>query len=453
MVAALIACEVLVIITAVVLVQYQYYKLALGAPLALSSGLSLGVLMAAQYLVVSVLRRDYHYANLAAARRPVERVFNSWSISVVCLMFVLFMTKSGAEFSRGSVAINYFVCMVLLCLLRRTAAAGSLAMARAGRVAARTMMLVGTESEIARFYEIGRPEQKGIQIVGTVAVNTGAELPLKRQFEAAVEIGRRCCPEEIVLLFNWKERELIQECLGYLLVLPAAIGLCPESFHLPVVGSNAPQSSTLVNFPLARKPLSALEIVVKRLFDLTVAGLSLLVLSPLLGCIALAIRLETRGPVLFRQKRYGFNRTPFEIYKFRSMYVEHLNERFRQAARNDTRITRVGSFIRKLNLDELPQLVNVIKGEMSLVGPRPHPVDLDDHFTSRVTLYARRHNVLPGITGWAQVNGLRGVTDEEWKMRDRVLHDLYYLDNWSVLFDIRILMLTVLTAKAFTNAA
>ena len=449
----LIAFEVAVIFATMALSESHYYELVLRAKPASPSAGSLGIVIASLYVVISALRGDYRYTDLAMPRRPIERLVNSWFVTVVCVVFILFLTKSSAGFSRGTFVISMLVCLILLGLLRRVAAAASLSLARAGRLDARRIMLIGPPAGIARSIETGCSCQQGVQVVGVAKISPGDAALISQELRGAVEIGRRCRPEEIMLALEWKDGAVIQECLRELLVLPAAITLSLESFHDPVAGKSWPEPGRLLSISLARKPLTPIEIVAKRIFDMVGASLCLVVLLPVLAGIALAIGIESRGPILFRQKRYGFNRAPFEIFKFRSMYAAHASEPFRQAVRDDRRVTRVGRFIRKLNLDELPQLINVLRGEMSLVGPRPHPVDLDDHYTSRVSLYARRHNVRPGITGWAQVNGLRGVTDEEWKMHDRLTHDLFYLDNWSVMFDIKILVLTVLTPKAFYNAA
>jgi lipopolysaccharide/colanic/teichoic acid biosynthesis glycosyltransferase len=156
--------------------------------------------------------------------------------------------------------------------------------------------------------------------------------------------------------------------------------------------------------------------------------------------------------VFFRQRRYGFNQQPFRIIKFRTMTTLDDGDVIRQACRNDGRITRIGGWLRRWNIDELPQLINVLRGDMSLVGPRPHALSHDREYEQRISLYARRHNVRPGITGWAQVNGLRGETDTDEKMRRRVDYDLYYIDNWSMLFDLKILLYTVFSRRAYRNA-
>ena len=191
--------------------------------------------------------------------------------------------------------------------------------------------------------------------------------------------------------------------------------------------------------------------IAKRLFDIVAAAIGLVLLLPFFALVALLIRLDSPGPALFRQQRYGFNQKPFHIYKFRTMRV-HEDDLVRQARQDDERVTRVGRYLRRWNIDELPQLLNVLVGDMSLVGPRPHAVPHNQAFERRIGLYARRHNVKPGITGWAQVNGLRGATDTEDKMRRRVEYDLYYIDNWSLALDLQIIGRTIFSRKAYRNA-
>jgi exopolysaccharide biosynthesis polyprenyl glycosylphosphotransferase len=191
-------------------------------------------------------------------------------------------------------------------------------------------------------------------------------------------------------------------------------------------------------------------------FDKTIAATALLLFSPLLAVIALAVKLDSRGPVLFRQKRYGFNNDLVEVWKFRSMHVEAADATAsRLVTKNDPRVTRVGRIIRKASLDELPQLINVLMGTLSLVGPRPHAVQAkaaDRLYPDVVADYFVRHKVKPGITGWAQINGWRGETDTPEKIRKRVEHDLFYIDNWSLGLDLYILAKTPLSLLNGENA-
>jgi putative colanic acid biosynthesis UDP-glucose lipid carrier transferase len=207
---------------------------------------------------------------------------------------------------------------------------------------------------------------------------------------------------------------------------------------------------------LWHRPLSTWERLAKVLEDRVLALLFLVLASPLMLLIALAIKLDSRGPVLFHQRRAGFGNDTFEMLKFRTMVAGASSDREEaevpQARRNDTRITRVGGFLRRSSLDELPQLVNVLRGEMSLVGPRPHAIQHDRFYASLIDDYLARQRVKPGLTGWAQVNGLRGETDTPEKMRRRVLYDLYYIDNWSVWLDLKILFLTIFVGFVHKNA-
>jgi exopolysaccharide biosynthesis polyprenyl glycosylphosphotransferase len=195
------------------------------------------------------------------------------------------------------------------------------------------------------------------------------------------------------------------------------------------------------------RPIADWDIVIKWLFD-RVVGMGLLIAAaPVMAVVALLIKFDSPGPIFFRQRRYGFNNELIEVYKFRSMYVEATDaSATKLVTKNDPRVTRIGRFIRKTSLDELPQLINVaIKGNLSLVGPRPHATHAkaaNRLYDDVVDGYFARHRVKPGITGWAQVNGWRGETDTSDKIQRRVEHDLYYIENWSVLFDLSILIKT-----------
>ncbi len=189
----------------------------------------------------------------------------------------------------------------------------------------------------------------------------------------------------------------------------------------------------------------------KRAFDITLAGTGLLMLSPILALFAVLVKLSSKGPSFFVQKRTGYNQKEFNCYKFRSMRLSDDADKI-QATENDPRKTKVGDFMRKTNIDELPQLLNVLKGEMSLVGPRPHMLEHTTEFKSKVTEYMHRHYVKPGITGWAQVNGWRGPTDTQEKIEKRVQFDLEYIENWDLLMDIKIILMTVFSKKSKENA-
>ncbi|KAF0232242.1 MAG: putative glycosyl [Beijerinckiaceae bacterium] len=204
------------------------------------------------------------------------------------------------------------------------------------------------------------------------------------------------------------------------------------------------------------RPLSDLNAAVKAVFDRIVAAIALVALSPLMLLVALAVKLESKGPILFRQPRYGFNNEMINVYKFRSMYTDLTDQHgARQVTKLDPRVTRVGRFIRKTSIDELPQLLNVLRGDLSLVGPRPHAMQskADNRLYQEVVDgYYARHRMKPGITGWAQINGWRGETDTAEKIERRVEHDLYYIEHWSLPFDLYILAMTPLSLLNTRNA-
>jgi lipopolysaccharide/colanic/teichoic acid biosynthesis glycosyltransferase len=227
-------------------------------------------------------------------------------------------------------------------------------------------------------------------------------------------------PEDIFILAPLTQREAIDACLSSFQRVPASIHFVPERLFDGLANIQFGRIGTINSLQLVRKPLTLFEICQKRLFDMVLSGIALVILSPLFALIALAIKLDSRGPVFFLQRRYGFNQEPFRIFKFRSMTTMEDGRIVRQVSRNDVRVTRAGRFMRQTNIDELPQLLNVLRGDMSLVGPRPHAMAHDQLFDRKIVNYARRHNVKPGITGWAQVNGLRGETDTQEKMRMRV---------------------------------
>jgi putative colanic acid biosynthesis UDP-glucose lipid carrier transferase len=184
--------------------------------------------------------------------------------------------------------------------------------------------------------------------------------------------------------------------------------------------------------------------VVKRASDLAIAAGTLLLAAPIMAVVAIAVKLSSPGPILFRQRRHGLDGKEIVVYKFRTMTCMENGANVTQAQRDDPRVTRLGRFLRKSSVDELPQLINVLQGRMSVIGPRPHALVHNDHYRQLIAGYARRHKVKPGISGWAQVHGCRGETKTVDDMRERVEHDLYYLRNWSLGLDLRIALKTLL---------
>jgi len=262
--------------------------------------------------------------------------------------------------------------------------------------------------------------------------------------------------DDVFIALPWSAENRINEVLNVVQVIPANIHLFPDALRLSLASRQVSAMDGIPVVTMMNKPVSGWGYLAKVALDKLLATIGFVVLLPFLALVALLIKLDSKGPVLFRQPRLGFNNKIMYIYKFRSMYTEQSDVAAdKLATRDDPRITKVGRILRKLSIDELPQLVNVIRGDMSLVGPRPHALKAKaaGHlYHEIVSGYALRHKIKPGITGWAQVSGWRGETDTEEKIIRRVECDLFYMNNWSVLFDLYILLMTVLKVPFHKNA-
>jgi Undecaprenyl-phosphate glucose phosphotransferase len=260
--------------------------------------------------------------------------------------------------------------------------------------------------------------------------------------------------DDVIVALPWSADREIATLVEKLRELPVNVYLSTDlvGFRLPF--RQSPDHFGAV--PLVEvmgRPLAGWDVLRKTSLDYGLGIVLTLLMLPLMGVIALAIKLDSRGPVLYRQKRYGFVNKVFEIYKFRTMRDEaDCGGKITQATRDDPRVTRVGRFLRKTSLDELPQFFNVLNGTMSLVGPRPHAIDHNEEFSQTTRGYFARHRVKPGITGWAQVNGLRGETKTVEAIKARTRYDIHYVENWSLLFDLRILAMTVVVCLTRRNA-
>ena len=325
---------------------------------------------------------------------------------------------------------------------------------RIKRIEARRVILIGDTDKCFEFSE--RLGATGIRTVCSFRSPTRRDIKCANKFDSKIGKMVAACrshrTDDVIILAS-------QDNLPKMVDVAAAFAELPAGVHIiPINELGLLASAQIVNFgnlhtiQVYRPPLSASELFIKRTFDLIVATIGLVAFSPLFLIVSIAIKLDSPGPIFFRQKRHGFNNEEIRVFKFRSMTTMEDGRQFTQAIKNDSRLTRLGRILRLTNIDELPQLINVVYGEMSLVGPRPHPTALNDLFNSMIGRFSRRHNVKPGITGWAQINGHRGVTDTLEKMQRRLEYDLHYIDNWSLLFDIKIIVMTLFSKKAYINA-
>jgi len=278
-------------------------------------------------------------------------------------------------------------------------------------------------------------------------------VPVERNLEAMLEFVRENDVRELWLALPITKERTIHRIVMALRNDFVNIRFIPDVRSLSFFSQPVVDLLGVPAINLAASPVTDLRVLPKRVFDIVFAGGVLVALAPLLALIALAVKLTSKGPVFFKQRRKGLDGNEFEIYKFRSMKVHaEVAGQVTQARRNDPRVTRVGAFLRRTSLDELPQFINVLKGEMSVVGPRPHALAHDDIYKDLVRGYMARYRIKPGITGWAQVNGFRGETDRVEKMRDRVRFDLHYMQHWSFALDLRIVAMTMWKGFAGQNA-
>ena len=401
--------------------------------------LLLGLLLATQCLT---LAGCYNTKLVDRLTSQVPLATVGWTVAILCTLAGLYFIKQVEPISRIWIGSWYAVALCGLIGLR---CLGKLWISRARQQGALLR-------RIAIVREPGTPLERildGIDMDPSLAVQadivvdfTTAEAAdsVVRQLEAFVSV------EQVVLVCNPRHTVALTQIVQKLRHLPVEINLVvgPLAGDLPVIGMRAVGS--LPATVLLERPMDGPLSAVKDVFDRVAAFALIVFLVPFLALISLAIKLDSRGPVLYRQVRFGFNRQKIEVLKFRSMYQERCDPptaaTVAQATRDDDRITSVGRFLRRTSFDELPQLFNVLRGDMSLVGPRPHAIAHDHHYSELIDGYLGRHRVKPGITGWAQVNGCRGETRSAEDMRRRIELDLYYIDNWSLSLDLKILCRT-----------
>ncbi len=415
--------------------------------------------IAALVSLVSIAFRQF----IGIQRQPLHTLL--WNgLGAVALAFsfflsTLFLLKAIGDYSRGAFVFSAIAVVGTISITRTMSYFWLQSAIRSGLIEARQVMLIGNEQSRSQF----------AGLVRTAGIRSTASLPFPhhrnaisgREDSALVDVKaarqtidfcRSIHPDDIVILASPEELPAAPELARMLSELPVNVHIVPTGSVNIFGTSQIAELGDLKTLQVSRPPLSLFERSFKRIFDIAVAAAGLILLAPLFAIVAIAIKLESRGPVLFWQRRHGYNNTIIDVAKFRSMRAAGDDDCFIQAKRRDSRVTHVGRLLRRTNIDELPQLINVLIGDMSIVGPRPHATAHNEMFEGRILPFSRRHNIKPGITGWAQVNGHRGETDTVEKMRRRVEHDLYYIDNWSFLLDMKIILLTLFSRRAYINA-
>ncbi|MCU0886167.1 MAG: undecaprenyl-phosphate glucose phosphotransferase [Beijerinckiaceae bacterium] len=406
----------------------------------------------------------YHVGAMRSFAPQSLRLLAGWSALFLAAIASIFLLKVGEEFSRVWLVSWYAAGLVAIMGSRIVLSFVLRSLTRSGRLERRTAIVGGGEAGIGLIEALEGQHESGVRIVGVFddrnddrSPDTVGGYPKLGTVEDLVEFARRTHLDLVIFTLPISAESRLLHMLRKLWVLPIDIRLSAHMSKLRFRPHSYSYIGAVPVLDVFDKPIADWDMVIKMVFDRVVGTLALIALSPVMLITAIAVKLDSKGPVFFRQKRYGFNNEMIEVFKFRSMYTEQSDATASKlVTKGDPRVTRVGRFIRKTSLDELPQLFNVVfSGNLSLVGPRPHAAHAkaqEQLYDQVVDGYFARHKVKPGITGWAQINGWRGETDTEDKIQRRVEHDLYYIENWSVLFDLYILVMTPVSLLKTENA-
>jgi Undecaprenyl-phosphate glucose phosphotransferase len=425
-----------------------YIDFILGPPQALLPYLALTIPLAVALHFFFKQMRLHEIDTLAGPTIRFGSIWGGLILSFLVLLGGMFLFKIADFYSRGWLLSWFALCAVALIALRWATMKYLQTALEAGRVF-RRIALYGTPAYVTPLKHHVEREFPDAVVTGVYLNESGRESEEPagesnslRDLQNAMASGRY---EKIIIGMPASEIGRIRATVKGLASFAPEIMLCTnlEAFPLPLHGSRAiGRLRAEIVSPVPEAEQNRFQ---KRLLDWTIAAIGLTLLAPLLALTALAIKLDSPGPVFFRQRRYGRNNRIFRIFKFRTMTVAEDGEAVIQAEKGDQRVTRVGRILRAASIDELPQMINVLFGQMSIVGPRPHALSHEEKFEQSSDLFSRRRRVLPGITGWAQVNGCRGETKTQSDVARRLEYDLYYIDNWSIWFDVEIIVRTVVT--------
>lgn len=400
---------------------------------------------------------------LDAIMRPLafaDKTAIAFLTTFLFLVAAAFSLKVSASFSRVWVG-TFAVGALTATLLARLLAAQIVAQLARRRVFTRDIVIAGASEQVRRLLshiQTAKPPfitLRGVFLDGPdQAAILGTDVARLGGLGDLVSHVRSNSVDDVVIALPWSEDERILSVVTQLRELPVNVYLGSDliGFRLPFRQS-PDHFGELPLVEVMGRPLAGWGMLQKTILDYSLALTLLILLLPVMGLIALAIKLDSRGPVFFRQERYGFVNRVFRIYKFRTMRrtIEPVVKNV-QATRNDPRVTKLGRFLRRTSLDELPQLFNVVNGTMSIVGPRPHASDHNEEYSQVIRGYFARHRVKPGITGWAQVKGFRGETKTPAEMEARVKYDIYYVENWTLLFDLKVILMTIVVILNGRNA-
>ena len=398
---------------------------------------------------------DFQYA--AKPRVEAVDIIVSWIATGLLLAFFAFLIKIGVAYSRGAFVVFFFLAPVGLLGVRKVSKIIlSNAIAR-GLIGRRDIVLVGDQDELSVLEPRDLLAFFGAGDVNRFALSKESDPLLRasddtRVISSVVNFVREHNSREILLAVPWTDAERIEFLREHIKALPVSVRLLPDMRVRSLTDYSSSARQNIMSVEILGAPLSSMEQGVKRAVDIVLASAALVFFVPVMLLTAIAIKLDGPGPIIFRQSRKGFNRKQFIMFKFRTMTVQENGAEIIQARRNDPRVTKIGKLLRAASIDELPQLINVLSGEMSLIGPRPHALAHDNEFEKLLGDYAFRHHVKPGMTGWAQCNGARGATPTLDHVKERVKLDLWYINNWSLWLDFQILIKTFFEVLRKRNA-
>ena len=415
--------------------------------------LALGMAVVANVMVII---DAYDTAELCLWRRQVIKAIGGWGVSIAILLAIAFFDKVSDQYSRLWIG-SWFVLGAAMSSAARIAVAVYIGRRQRSGSLTLNVAIVGHEPFAQQVMEqITWPGDAEVRVVGIFAPRLaamGTGVASDGTVAGLLRLARKMPIDEIIVHLPEKRDHEFKAVLRKLGELPVNVNLCPDLSDLEILPRKLTMLQRTFMINVFERPLSGWSKVVKRAEDVVLSALLVLFFGPLMLLIGLLIKLDSRGPALFRQQRFGFNNNPITVLKFRTMRVEAENDQaVPQATRDDPRVTRIGRFLRRTSLDELPQLINVLKGETSLIGPRPHAIAHNEYYAELIDGYLRRHRVKPGITGWAQVNGWRGETADVAAMLERVKCDVYYIENWSLRLDLLILLRTLIVGFVHRNA-
>jgi Undecaprenyl-phosphate glucose phosphotransferase len=444
---AALSIDAAVIVLMAVLTGFAYDVLALGRVASVLPYMRNGLLVSVLFFGIARLKAAQLPLGTSLAYERARVGLSSWAAAFVLFLFTVFVLKASSDLSRGATLL-FFVCGGLSVALTRVN--GPLLTAHIlsrSALACRNIIVVGPLGDPTLVRLASTLRGTLVEPPYIVAFNDNCGLTawpeeLRRVVKRTLKIAHGAMPGEVLVVSGRLSRERLSTLLEGLSEVPRSICLVPDNFTASCLRQKIATIGRNVAIEVQRAPLDAGQRALKRSVDIAVSLFAILFMAPLLIGVAVAIKADSKGPVFFRQTRTGYRGRLFKIYKFRTMTVLEDGPVVSQARRNDNRCTKLGAFLRRSSIDELPQLYNVLLGDMSLVGPRPHAVAHDEMYEREIANYALRQHVLPGITGWAQVNGLRGGTSEIEDMQKRVEHDVWYVRHCSLLLDIQIMART-----------